>query len=114
MGDSPSTVKRREREMRVVSQMVALYCRKNHDASARVSTAHCGEALCPACAEIDAYAVERTLRCRKMDVKTSCEECGNHCYRKEMRERICEIMRFAGPRMLTVHPVAAVRHLMGK
>ena len=114
MDDSPAIARRRAHEMRVVSQMVALYCGKNHDSVERVNTAHCGEALCPVCAELDAYAVERTLRCRKMNVKTSCEECGNHCYRRDMRERICEVMRFSGPRMLAVHPMAAIRHLLGK
>ena len=60
--------------------MVALYCADNHDAAARPETAHCGEAVCPGCASIDAYAVLRTERCRKMDVKTSCDECEHHCY----------------------------------
>ena len=30
------------------------------------------------------------------------------------RERIRAIMRYAGPRMMLHHPVAAVRHLLGK
>ena len=29
-----------------------------------------------------------------------------------MRERVREVMRFAGPRMLTKHPVMAVQHLV--
>ena len=32
----------------------------------------------------------------------------------QMRERIRAVMRYAGPRMITRHPVAAVRHLLGK
>ncbi len=114
LNDSPATAKRRLREMRTISQMVALYCARNHDAQSRTHSAHCGEALCADCAQLDAYAVLRTQRCRKMEVKTSCEECGNHCYKAEMRERICEVMRFSGPRMLTTHPIAAIRHLMGR
>ena len=91
MGDSPKTAKRRVREKRTISQMVALYC-----------------------AAIDAYAVLRTERCRKMEVKSSCEECGNHCYAPEKRDEIRAVMRYAGPRMLGRHPVAAVRHLLGR
>ena len=68
--DSPKIARRRDREKRTISQMVALYCADNHDAAARTETAHCGEAVCPGCASIDAYAVLRTERCRKMDVKT--------------------------------------------
>ena len=94
--------------------MVALYCAGNHDAAARTERAHCGEAVCADCAAIDAYAVLRTERCRKMEVKTSCEECGNHCYAPAQREQIRAIMRYAGPRMITRHPIAAIRHLLKK
>ncbi len=114
MPDTPAVARRREREMRTISQMIALYCTHNHKDAARTQRAHCGEPVCQECAELDAYAAGRTERCRKMDVKTSCEECGNHCYRPEERERICTVMRYAGPRMLTHHPIAAVRHLLGK
>ena len=112
--DTPAVARRREREKRTISQMVALYCAGNHDAAARTERAHCGEAVCADCAAIDAYAVLRTERCRKMEVKTSCEECGNHCYAPEKRDEIRAVMRYAGPRMLGKHPVAAVRHLLGR
>ena len=112
--DSPKNARRRDREKRTISQMVALYCADNHDAAARTETAHCGEAVCPSCASIDAYAVLRTERCRKMDVKTSCDECEHHCYKPEERERIRAVMRYAGPRMLKKHPLAAIRHLLGQ
>lgn len=112
--DAPKTAKRRAREKKTISQMIAMHCAGVHDAALHTETAYCGDAVCPACAELDAYAVQRTERCRKMDVKTSCEECGNHCYAPEMREKIREAMRYSGPRMLTKHPVAAVRHLLGK
>lgn len=114
MADSKRTARRREREKRVISQMVCIGCAGNHAASARTETAYCGEPLCPACKELDDYAVARTQRCRRMDEKTSCEECGNHCYAPQMRDRIRAVMRYAGPRMLTRHPVAAVRHLLGR
>ena len=108
------TERRRVREKRVISQMISLYCSKNHSRESRMATAHCGDALCAECAEIDAYSVERTEQCRRMDTKISCEECGNHCYQPEMRESIRRIMRFSGPRMITHHPIEAVRHLIGK
>ena len=104
---------RRAREMRTISQMIAMYCQgNNHDE--RNHLGHCGEKMCASCAALDAYAVERTRKCRNMHVKTSCEECGNHCYAPEQRERICAAMRYSGPRMITKHPIAAIRHLLGK
>lgn len=112
--DTPQIARRRQREKRTISQMVALYCAGNHGDRPRAEIAYCGEAVCEQCAKLDEYAVLRTERCRKMDVKTSCEECGNHCYRAAERERIRSVMRYAGPRMLTKHPIAAIRHLLGK
>ena len=94
--------------------MVAIYCAGNHDASARTETSFAGEPLCPACKAIDDYCVLRTERCRSMAHKTSCEECGNHCYAPAQREQIRAIMRDAGPRMVLYHPVAAIRHLLKK
>lgn len=113
MEDSPKIARRRLREKRTISQMVALYCADNHTDAERTERAYCGEALCPECLAIDSNAVLRTERCRNMKDKTSCEKCGNHCYRLEDRERIRAVMRYAGPRMLGKHPLAALRHLMG-
>lgn len=113
-GDTPEVAKRREREKRTVSQMVALYCADNHKTAQKNETSYAGEALCAQCKALDDYAVLRTARCRKMDVKTSCEQCENHCYAPEMRQRVRAVMRYSGPRMLTKHPIAAIRHLLGK
>ena len=114
MEDTPKVARRRVRDARTVSQMIALYCEDHHADLPRDQVAHCGEPLCAECAAVDAYAVLRTQRCRKMHVKTSCEQCENHCYRPEEREKIRTIMRYAGPRMLRKHPIAAIRHLLGK
>ena len=114
MEDTPKTARRRQREMTVISQMIAMYCAGNHSDAARDETAFCGEALCAECKAIDDYSVKRTRLCRSMEKKTTCEECGNHCYGRAERERICEIMRWSGPRMITKHPIAAIRHLVGR
>ena len=33
-------------------------------------------------------------------------------YKPDMREKIREVMRFSGPRMLFYHPIMAIRHVM--
>ena len=109
--DTPAVARRREREQRTISQMVALYCAGNHP-DERTERAHCGEPVCPDCKAIDDYCVKRTERCRSMEHKTNCEECGNHCYAPAQRDRIRAIMRHAGPRMMLHHPVAALRHML--
>jgi hypothetical protein len=37
-----------------------------------------------------------------------------HCYKKAPRERVQEIMRFAGPRMPYRHPWRALLHVFDK
>lgn len=112
--DTPQVARRREREKLVVSQMIAIYCAGHHPRGERTETGYAGEPVCPACADLDRYAVLRTERCRKMATKTSCKNCEHHCYPPKMEARIREVMRYAGPRMLYRHPVAAVRHILGK
>ena len=93
---------KRQREKETVSQMIALYCRRNHG----------GRTLCPECAALEAYARRRSDHCPFMDTKTFCSNCKVHCYRKDMRRRIRVVMRYAGPRMIFRHPVMAIRHLL--
>lgn len=93
---------KREREKELVSQMIALYCRRKHG----------GKALCPDCAALDSYARQRSDKCPFMETKTFCSNCRVHCYKPEMRERIRAVMRFSGPRMIFHHPVTALRHVI--
>ena len=97
------TQTKREREKRMVAQMIALYCRKRH---------HTRGDLCPQCAALDAYAKMRADKCPFMETKTFCSNCRIHCYKPDMRAKIREVMRFAGPRMILHHPVAAIRHVV--
>ena len=100
----PKTQNKRALEKRVLSDMIALYCRRKH----RKNQA----ALCPSCKALLDYAHMRTDKCPFMENKTFCSNCRVHCYAPEMRSQIRAVMRFSGPRMLTVHPVLAVRHLI--
>ncbi|WP_418463188.1 nitrous oxide-stimulated promoter family protein [Frisingicoccus sp.] len=94
---------KREREKKMVSQMIVLYCRKNHGTK---------DTLCPECAALNLYARQRSDKCPFMETKTFCSNCKVHCYKPEMREKIRMVMRFSGPRMIFYHPVAAIRHMI--
>lgn len=96
--------KKRSDEKRLVSEMIALYCRRQHHTPR-------GQ-LCPECQELHDYARVRIDRCPLMESKTFCSACRVHCYKPEMREKIREVMRFSGPRMLFHHPIAAIRHVV--
>ena len=93
-----STADKREREKRMVSEMIALYCRKKH---------HTKGGLCPECADLEAYARMRSDKCPFMETKTFCSNCKVHCYKPVMREKIREVMRFSGHRRLFTHRVWA-------
>ena len=116
-------------EKKVVALMIRIYCRRHcrqqgqnaitdqtdrtgdtnqADNSSRTATSP----LCPECAALLDYALRRLDSCRFGNGKPSCRKCPVHCYRADMRERIRTVMRWAGPRMIFHHPMAAARHLL--
>lgn len=88
-------------EKLIVRDMITLYCRNVH---------HSKE-LCDECRALADYAEERSDHCPYMAEKSFCSQCKTHCYKPMMREKIRQVMRYAGPRMIFHHPIAALRHL---
>ena len=97
-----NTEAKRQREKRVVAEMITLYCRDHHKSVA---------SPCPDCAALIAYAHQRSDKCPFMETKTFCSNCKVHCYKPDMRLQIRQVMRYSGPRMLKTHPILAIRHL---
>ena len=93
---------KREREKRIVTEMIRIYCRKNHNS----------KTLCAECKALAEYASQRSDKCPFMETKTFCSNCKVHCYKPEMREKIRTVMRFSGPRRIFYHPVLAVQHVI--
>jgi len=91
------------REQRMAEEMIRLHCEKRHGSRG---------ALCADCAELLGYVRARCERCPHRPDKPFCSNCKTHCYRPAMREKIRAVMRFSGPRMLTRHPVWAIRHML--
>ena len=95
-------MQRIEREKSVVALMIDFYCRHQHGRR---------DGLCEECARLRDYASARLDRCPHGNAKPSCRKCSIHCYAPAGKESIRKVMRYVGPRMLFIHPVAAVRHL---
>lgn len=93
-----------EKEKLVVKEMIELYCKKKEK----------NKELCEECKSLLDYAYKRLDHCKFGEYKNSCQKCPIHCYKKDMRERMRQVMRFSGPRMLFYHPVAALKHLLQK
>ena len=68
--------------------------------------------LCADCEELLHNAHARLDHCPFGEKKSACKECTVHCYKPVMRERMRQVMRFSGPRMLLYAPWQAIRHLL--
>lgn len=90
------------REARTIASMIELYCRAHHGTKS---------GLCPECEELNAYARKRLSCCPFGQDKSVCAKCKVHCYKPAMREKIGAVMRFAGPRIVFVHPLLSLEHL---
>lgn len=93
-----------ENEKAVVAKMIRLYYRRKLGL------------LEPSTEEMEllSYAERRLTHCKFGDQKPACKRCPIHCYRSDMRAKIREVMRWAGPRMIIYDPVAAIKHLLNK
>lgn len=92
------------REFTTMRYMVGLYCRAHHAAAASLP--------CPRCTEFLGYAARRLDKCPYGEDKPTCAHCPIHCYKPAPREFAREVMRYAGPRMMTRHPWLALLHLV--
>lgn len=90
------------KEKETIGLMIDLYCHDKHDS---------GERLCDNCAGLLQYAHQRLDKCPFGDEKGVCSQCRVHCYMPEMRQKILQVMRYSGPRMIKTHPILAIKHL---
>ena len=95
-----------EKEKNTIKLMIDIYCRKNHGTKK-------GE-LCQECAELLAYAKKRLDFCKFGEEKKFCSKCSIHCYKKDMKIKIKEVMKFSGPRLLLYNPVEVIKHVFEK
>jgi hypothetical protein len=94
---------RMQREQNTVKHMIGIYCRDHHQTK--------GE-LCNECRELLEYARFRLKNCPFQENKTTCGNCPIHCYKTGRREKIREVMRYSGPRMIRQHPLLAIGHML--
>lgn len=94
---------RMNRERKTLEAMISIYCKGNHNGSKKI---------CSDCEELLGYANQRLDKCIFREEKPTCAKCPKHCYKPQMREKIRNVMRFSGPKMLIRHPILALHHLM--
>lgn len=94
--------KKRQNEQEILCLMIRIYCQGNHKNK---------KGICKDCQELLEYAVIKTQKCPFMETKTFCSACKVHCYASDRQEKIQQVMKYAGTRMIVYHPFMAVRHL---
>ena len=87
--------------------MIEMYCRDHHDGASRDEDGLCGD-----CAELLAYARVAAGQVPVRDGQADLRGLPDALLRPVMRERVRDVMRYSGPRMLKRHPVLAVAHLV--
>lgn len=95
---------KRAKEKEIMSLMIKIYC---HGHKHKIV----GAGYCVDCQDLLDYALDRTDKCYRMVEKTFCSKCPTPCYQLEYQDKIKEVMKYSGPRMLFHNPILAFKHL---
>jgi hypothetical protein len=95
-----------KKDLKVLVSFIRVFCELKHEHQsgiplpADIAAIFRKEiSLCPECRALLEYALEKLRTC-PLDPKPSCKQCHIHCYSREYRARIREIMAFSGRRMV--------------
>lgn len=93
-----------KKDIRLIGKFVEVYCAGRHGQAERNPfelPAGMGERrLCRECAMFMEYAIVKRMKCPLEAEKPSCKHCRIHCYGKGQREKVREIMAYAGKRLM--------------
>ena len=81
----------KQKDQHILEQFVRIYCGGKHKT-------HNGK-LCADCDDLLSYSLQRLQRCPQ-DPKPACKHCEIHCYKPVYREKIRDVMRYSGKRLL--------------
>lgn len=93
-----------KKDIRLIGKFVEVYCAGKHTGAEHVPVALPGglgdRSLCPECRLFLEYAIVKRLKCPLEAEKPSCKHCRIHCYDKTHREKVREIMSYAGRKLM--------------
>jgi hypothetical protein len=109
------------RDLKTLVLFIHVYCRHRHaDEVKRLVKLQSHDvqeiagkvvALCPQCTQLLAHALIKRSNC-PMDPKPACKHCPCHCYRKDYRAQIREVMKFSGRHLLLSGRLDYLLHLL--
>ncbi|MDY4787719.1 MAG: nitrous oxide-stimulated promoter family protein [Bacilli bacterium] len=92
-----------EKEKRIVKLMIEIYAKKKMKLPLEQNNEM---------KDLLNYCYLRLSKCPFKDNKKFCSKCKIHCYKDEYRNKIKEVMRFSGPRLLIYHPILVIKHIL--
>jgi len=98
-----ASLKRKQRDQHIVEQFIHIYCQGKHRTPKGT--------LCPDCGDLLSYSLDR-LRLCPQNPKPACKHCEIHCYKPAQREKIREVMRYSGKRLLLHGRLDLLRHYL--
>ncbi|MDY6893780.1 MAG: nitrous oxide-stimulated promoter family protein [Chloroflexota bacterium] len=97
---------KRDKDIRILSDFIAIYCRENHktvpreqfpirDDSLHTILGDKELLLCEDCSKLLNHGIAKLLIC-PYNPKPACRKCPTHCYAPGYREHVRKVMRFSG------------------
>jgi len=115
------TDRKLRRDLRILARFIDIYCRHSHRTAARtpvelrnfdIRALHGGPLeLCRECSRLLAHAFMKRVSC-PYDPKPACKKCPTHCYAPGYRERVREVMRYSGRRLVLSGRLDYLLHLL--
>jgi hypothetical protein len=94
------------KDLKVLVTFIRIYCAARHEGQNAAALPEDlaglfkqGIALCPDCRALLDHALLKRRNC-PLEPKPTCRQCHIHCYSKEYRARIREIMAYSGRKMI--------------
>ena len=113
--------KRLRRDLQILAKFITVYCRNRHKCAPKApvrlpspnleNTISQPGKLCPECGKLLAHAVVKRIHCPIVP-KPSCKHCPDHCYEPRYRERIREVMKYSGRRLVLMGRLDYLWHLL--
>lgn len=93
-----------KKDIKLLGTFVEVYCQAKHRGAVRAVVTLPADlearGLCPECTSFLEYAITRRLKCPLEAEKPTCKHCRIHCYDRLRREKVREIMSYAGRRLV--------------
>jgi len=112
-----------EIEKETITQMIVIYCKGHHkeewkkkkrELQMNENSYRKNCCLCEQCFELHEYSMERLANCKFANEKKFCSQCTIKCYHPKYKDKIKEVMKYSGPRILSHHPVLVIKHMFVK